>query len=126
MEKAHCLAIMESLEDASWRIEMPTLLDCLRGDIYSLLSKMDLPEDQKVQIGKLIEQIRVEENKFEKDIQEQVRSKTSATLKEMNSLRETCSKLEKELADTKTTSPTRAVGDELIQRGSKRSVLSND
>ena len=52
---------------------MPTLLDCLRGDIYSLLSKMDLPEDQKVQIGKLIEQIRVEENKFEKDIQEQVR-----------------------------------------------------
>ena len=120
------MAIMESLEDASWRIEMPTLLDCLQGDIYSLLSKMDLPEDQKVQIGKLIEQIRVEENKFEKDIQEQVRSKTSATLKEMNSLRETCSKLEKELANTKATSPTRAVGDELIQRGSKRSVLSND
>ena len=120
------MAIMESLEDASWRIEMPTLLDCLQGDIYSLLSKMDLPEDQKVQIGKLIEQIRVEENKFEKDIQEQVRSKTSATLKEMNSLREICSKLEKELANTKATSPTRAVGDELIQRGSKRSVLSND
>lgn len=102
---------------------MPTLLDCLRGDIYSLLSKMDLPEDQKVQIGKLIEQIRVEETKFEKDIQEQVRSKTSATLKEMNSLRETCSKLEKELIGYKAGNTTGVIGNAPSQKGSERYLL---
>ncbi|KAK8811157.1 hypothetical protein WA538_005318 [Blastocystis sp. DL] len=40
---------------------MPVLLDCLRKDIYSLISKLNIPQDDQVQIGKLIEQIRLEE-----------------------------------------------------------------
>ena len=62
---------MESLSDGSWNIEMPTLLDCLRKDVYALVSKLELPEDQKIQIGKLIEQIRLEETKYEQDIRDQ-------------------------------------------------------
>ena len=47
------------------KIEMPALLDCLRKDIYALVSKLQLPQEQQVHIGQLIEQIRLEENKYD-------------------------------------------------------------
>lgn len=108
---------MESLSDGSWNIEMPTLLDCLRKDVYALVSKLELPEDQKIQIGKLIEQIRLEETKYEQDIRDQIRVKTSASAQELHSLKESCSKLEKELVDYKAMIAKRDAMNELTQKG---------
>ena len=69
---------------------MPVLLDCLRKDIYSLIAKLDLPEEEQVKIGKLIEQIRLEEARYEQDIRKQISEKTKATREEIAKLRERC------------------------------------
>ena len=67
---------MELRDDDGWNIGMPVLLDCLRKDIYSLIAKLDLPEEEQVKIGKLIEQIRLEEARYEQDIRKQISEKT--------------------------------------------------
>ena len=100
---------------------MPTLLDCLRKDIYAFVSKLELPENQKIQIGKLIEQIRLEETKYEQDIRDQIRVKTSASLQELQALKETCRTLEKELVDYKAMVAKRDAMNELTQKGSNDS-----
>lgn len=81
---------MELRDDDGWNIGMPVLLDCLRKDIYSLIAKLDLPEEEQVKIGKLIEQIRLEEARYEQDIRKQISEKTKATKEEIAELREKC------------------------------------
>ena len=81
---------MELRDDDGWNIGMPVLLDCLRKDIYSLIAKLDLPEEEQVKIGKLIEQIRLEEARYEQDIRKQISEKTKATREEIAELRERC------------------------------------
>ena len=81
---------MELRDDDEWNIGMPVLLDCLRKDIYSLIAKLDLPEEEQVKIGKLIEQIRLEEARYEQDIRKQISEKTKATREEIAELRERC------------------------------------
>ena len=81
---------MELRDDDGWNIGMPVLLDCLRKDIYSLIAKLDLPEEEQVKIGKLIEQIRLEEARYEQDIRKQISEKTKATREEIAKLRERC------------------------------------
>lgn len=83
--------------DSSISIEMPALLDCLRKDIYSLLSKLQLPQDQQVQIGQLIEQIRLEENKYEQDIRKLFETNRSVYEANIDSLREKCNSLESKI-----------------------------
>lgn len=80
-------------------IEMPALLDCLRKDIYSLISKMELPQDQQVQLGQLVEQIRLEENKYQQDIQRLFDSNRSNYEMNMNALRQKCNQLEEKVKE---------------------------
>lgn len=80
-------------------IEMPTILDCLRKDIYSLISKLELPQDQQVQLGQLVEQIRLEENKYQQDIQRLLDGNKSHYEMNMNSLRQKCNQLEEKVKE---------------------------
>ena len=78
---------MESKMDDGWNIGMPVLLDCLRKDIYSLISKLNIPQDDQVQIGQLIEQIRLEEARYEQDIRKQITERTMSAREEIASLK---------------------------------------
>ena len=89
-KSTHCCLQMELRDDDGWNIGMPILLDCLRKDIYSLIAKLDLPDEEQVKIGKLIEQIRLEEARYEQDIRKQISEKTKATREEIAKLRERC------------------------------------
>ena len=80
--------------DPSVKIEMPALLDCLRKDIYALVSKLQLPQEQQVQIGQLIEQIRLEENKYQEDIKKLFQTNNATYESNLNMLKQKCSKLE--------------------------------
>lgn len=85
---------MESIMDDGWNIGMPVLLDCLRKDIYSLISKLNIPQDDQVQIGKLIEQIRLEEARYEQDIRKQITERTISAREEIANLKRQYSELQ--------------------------------
>ena len=85
---------MESKMDDGWNIGMPVLLDCLRKDIYSLISKLNIPQDDQVQIGQLIEQIRLEEARYEQDIRKQITERTISAREEIASLKRQYSELQ--------------------------------
>ena len=82
-------------------IEMPAILNCLREDVYSLLAKWQLPQEQLVQIGQLIEQIRLEENKYEQEIKRAFQRNNSVNSSTIDSLNLKCKKMEKELEEYK-------------------------
>ena len=86
---------MEPPSTDGWKIEMPIILDCLRKDIYSLVSRLDLPEDEQVKVGKLIEQIRLEETRYEQDIRKQIQNREASASAEIAALRSECSELKK-------------------------------
>ena len=85
---------MESIMDDGWNIGMPVLLDCLRKDIYSLISKLNIPQYDQVQIGKLIEQIRLEEARYEQDIRKQITERTISAREEIANLKRQYSELQ--------------------------------
>ena len=85
---------MESKMDDGWNIGMPVLLDCLRKDIYSLISKLNIPQYDQVQIGKLIEQIRLEEARYEQDIRKQITERTISAREEIANLKRQYSELQ--------------------------------
>lgn len=85
--------------DYSKSIEMPAILDCLRKDIYSLVSKLQLPQEQQIQIGQLIEQIRLEENKYEQDIHRAFDTNKGVYESKLTSLNEKCCQLENQLQE---------------------------
>lgn len=85
---------MESKMDDEWNIGMPVLLDCLRKDIYSLISKLNIPQDDQVQIGQLIEQIRLEEARYEQDIRKQITERTISAREEIANLKRQYSELQ--------------------------------
>ena len=82
---------MESKMDDGWNIGMPVLLDCLRKDIYSLISNLNIPQDDQVQIGKLIEQIRLEEARYER---KQITERTISAREEIANLKRQYSELQ--------------------------------
>lgn len=90
----HRVFQMESKMDDGWNIGMPVLLDCLRKDIYSLISKLSIPQDDQVQIGKLIEQIRLEEARYEQDIRKQITERTISAREEIANLKRQYSELQ--------------------------------
>ena len=55
---------MESDDNLQWDLKMPVLLDCLRKDICTVVSKFDLPEEERQRVAKLVEQLRSEELKY--------------------------------------------------------------
>ena len=89
---------MELSSTDEWKIEMPIILDCLRKDIYSLVSRLDLPEEERVKVGKLIEQIRLEETRYEQDIRKQFEKREASANTEIAALRLECSELKKQAA----------------------------
>lgn len=103
--------------DPSVTIEMPALLDCLRKDIYALVSKLQLPQEQQVQIGQLIEQIRLEENKYQEDIKKLFQTNNATYESNLNMLRQKCSKLEEKVKECESKEIRRAAEQELDDYG---------
>ena len=103
--------------DPSVKIEMPALLDCLRKDIYALVSKLQLPQEQQVQIGQLIEQIRLEENKYQEDIKKLFQTNNATYESNLNILRQKCSKLEEKVKECESKEIRRAAEQELDDYG---------
>ena len=89
---------MESPSTDEWKIEMPIILDCLRKDIYSLVSRLDLPDEERDKVSKLIEQIRTEETRYEQDIRKQIQIREASTNARIAALRSECSELKKQVA----------------------------
>lgn len=87
---------MEPSSTKGWQIDMPIILDCLRKDIYSLVSKLDLPQEEQVKVGKIIEQIRLEETRYEQLIRTQIQEKQAAAEQEIAALKSECSELRKQ------------------------------
>ena len=103
--------------DPSVKIEMPALLDCLRKDIYALVSKLQLPQEQQVQIGQLIEQIRLEENKYQEDIKKLFQTNNATYESNLNMLKQKCSKLEEKVKECESKEIRRAAEQELDDYG---------
>lgn len=103
--------------DPSVKIEMPALLDCLRKDIYALVSKLQLPQEQQVQIGQLIEQIRLEENKYQEDIKKLFQTNNATYESNLNMLKQKCSKLEEKVKECESKEIRRAAEHELDDYG---------
>ena len=103
--------------DPSVKIEMPALLDCLRKDIYALVSKLQLPQEQQVQIGQLIEQIRLEENKYQEDIKKLFQTNNATYESNLNILRQKYSKLEEKVKECESKEIRRAAEQELDDYG---------
>ena len=68
---------MESDDNLQWDLKMPVLLDCLRKDICTVVSKFDLPEEEHQRAAKLVEQLRSEELKYEDTINTKTLKKLS-------------------------------------------------
>ena len=90
---------MESPSTDELQIEMPIILDCLRKDIYSLVSRLDLPEEEQVKVSKLIEQIQLEETRYEQDIRKQIQKREASVNAKIAALRSECSELKKQAAN---------------------------
>lgn len=88
---------MESDDNFQWDFKMPVLLDCLRKDICTVVSKFDLPEEERQRVDKLIEQLRIEELKYEENIKTQIQRKMGPMINELKELRETCISQKEEL-----------------------------
>lgn len=92
---------MESDGNLQWDLKMPVLLDCLRKDICTVVSKFDLPEEEHQRVAKLVDQLRVEELKYEDNIKSEIQRKMGSMIDELKQLRETCITQREELAEFK-------------------------
>lgn len=88
---------MESDDNQLWDFKIPVLVNCLRNDIYEIVTKLELSEEDRQRLNKLISQIKSEESKYEEAVRAHFRAEMEKTTNELIELRETCAQQQNEI-----------------------------
>lgn len=88
---------MEPDDNQQWDFKIPVLLSCLRNDIYEIVTKLELSEEDHQRISKLMDQIKTEESKYEETVRAHFHDKMEKTASELSTLKKTCAQQQSEI-----------------------------
>lgn len=95
---------MEPDDNQQWDFQIPVLLSCLRNDIKEIVTKLELSDEDRQRLNKLIDQIRTEESKYEETVRAHFHKKMEKTTNELLLLKETCSQQQNEIEQLRSSS----------------------
>ena len=101
---------MESDDNQLWDFKIPVLVNCLRNDIYEIVTKLELSEEDRQRLNKLIGQIKSEESKYEEAVRAHFRAEMEKTTNELIELRETCAQQQNEIEQFRSSTCDNRVG----------------
>ena len=88
---------MEPDDNQQWDFQIPVLLSCLRDDIKEIVTKLELSEEDRQRLSRLLDQIRTEESKYEETVRAHFHKKMEKTSNELSLLKETCAQQQNEI-----------------------------
>ena len=95
---------MEPDDSQQWDFQIPVLLSCLRNDIKEIVTKLELSEEDRQRLNRLVDQIRTEESKYEEAVRAHFHKEMEKTTNELSSLKETCAQQQNEIEHLRSSS----------------------
>ena len=100
----HRFCNMEPDDSQQWDFQIPVLLSCLRNDIKEIVTKLELSEEDRQRLNRLVDQIRTEESKYEEAVRAHFHKEMEKTTNELSSLKETCAQQQNEIEHLRSSS----------------------
>ena len=95
---------MELDDNQQWDFQIPVLLNCLRNDIKEIVTKLELSDEDRQRLSRLVDQIRTEESKYEETVRAHFHKEMEKTTNELSSLKETCAQQQNEIEQLRSSS----------------------
>ena len=103
---------MEPDDSQQWNFQIPVLLSCLRNDIKEIVTKLELSEEDRQRLSRLLDQIRTEESKYEETVRAHFHKKMEKTSNELSLLKETCAQQQNEIEHLRSSSSAKQGGND--------------